>query len=445
MSLNTNENHKAAAAGSMYSDQVRPYVMFGLVALVVLVGGFSAWASMAQLDGAVIAPAEFTVKSRRQSIQHLEGGVIDEILVGEGDKVEAGQVLLRLDRTVDQANLSVISNEWLQLDAQRSRLLAELSDKSELQFSLPMGVQFTEDRIATIHNGQRDLFTARLRSRKSEADIRRKRISKLSEEVAATNRQKASNTKQVRIIEEELVTLRSLVRRKFVSRRRLLVQEREAERIRGASEALNVNIVRAKNAIDEVKLEGLQAERRFKEQVSTELQAIQPRLTQLAEQLVAARQKLTRVDVRAPANGFVVDMKANTRGGVIRPGNNILDIVPDGEQLIVEARVSTVDVDKIGMGSTARVQLAAFDQAVTPEATGRVLSLSADRLKDDRTGEGYYLARLALDAEQPAGLNNLTLVPGMPATVFIQTGSRTPFSYLLKPLTDRLGRVFADG
>ena len=441
----TSDTDRTVHNDHMYHDHVFPYIMLGTAALLLLVGGFSVWAATAQLDGAVIAPAEFTVKSRRQTIQHLEGGVIDEILVGEGDKVNAGQVLLKFDRTVDQANFSVISNEWLQLQAQRVRLLAELSDKTDLNFELPTGVQFSGDRISAIHNGQRDLFNARLRSRKSEADIRRKRVEKLTEEIEATKRQKASNTKQVRIIEQELVTLQSLVRRKFVSRRRLLVQEREAERIRGTSEALNVNIVRARNSIDEVKLEGLQAQRRFKEQVSTELQSIEPRISQLSEQLVAAQQKLTRVEVRSPANGFVVDMKANTLGGVIRPGDTILDIVPEGEQLILEARVSTVDIDKIKTGFSARIQLAAFDQAVTPEAQGRVLSLSADRLKDDRTGESYYLARLIMDKKQPKQLADLTFVPGMPATVFIQTGSRTPFNYLLKPITDRLGRVFVDG
>lgn len=431
--------------GSLYREQVFPYVMFGMAALLILLGGFSLWASTAQLDGAVIAPAEFTVKSRRQTIQHLEGGIIDEILVGEGDKVEAGQILIRLDRTVDQSNFSVLKNEWLQLQGQRARLLAELSDKDELEFPAMAGARKSDPRVKSIQNGQRDLFAARLRSRKSEADIRRKRMSKLGEEIDATKRQKASNTKQVRIIEQELRTLRSLVRRKFVSRRRLLVQEREAERIRGQSEALNVSIVRARNSIDEVQLEGLQSQRRFKEQVSTELQTIEPRLTQLSEQLVAAEQKLVRVEVRAPADGFVVDMKANTVGGVIRAGDSIMDIVPQDEQLILEARVPTADVDKIATGFTARVQLAAFDQAVTPEARGRVISLSADSLKDSRTGQAYYLARLVLDAKQPAALKDLNFVPGMPATVFIQTGSRTPFNYLLKPLTDRVGRVFVDG
>ena len=189
----------------------------------------------------------------------------------------------------------------------------------------------------------------------------------------------------------------------------------------------------------------MQAQRQFREQVTTELRTIEPRIATLAEQKVAAAKKLSRIEIKAPVNGFVVDLKVHTKGGVVRPGERIVDVVPENEELILEARVPTSDVDQIRVGQLARVQLSAFDQATTPVAVGSVLSVSADRINDEQSGKHYYLTRLELDPDQPEPVKALRLVSGMPATVFIQTRDRSPLSYFLKPLYDRLGRIFADG
>lgn len=422
-----------------------PYVLFGIVVLIGLLGGFGAWAITAKLNGAIIAPAEFAVKSNRKTVQHLEGGIVDKILIAEGDRVSAGQVLIRLDGTIEQSRYDVLTNELEELKARRIRLLAELRDHPKLIVPAQVLGETSDQRQVDIINGQQQLFSARLRSRNSEQRVRMNRKRSLRDEIDGTTRQIRSNGKQIKIIEQELRGLRKLARRGLVQRRRLLALEREAERIRGQSEALNVNIARARNSIEEIELEGIQSRDRFKEQVTTELRTVGPKIIQISEEWIAAQQKLAQVDIRAPADGHVVALKIHTRGGVIRAGDAVMDIVPEGEQLIIEARLSTVDIDKIKNGQSARVQLTAFDQAVTPEAVAEVLSVSADRLKDERSGESYFLTRLALSRDQPTAVADLTLVPGMPATVFIETGSRTPLSYLLEPLSLRLSRVFADG
>lgn len=340
-----------------------------------------------------------------------------------------------------------LQGELQQLTAQRTRLRTELSGERTLVFE-PTSTSLSPEmmsRLPQIQQGQRQLFRARLASRDNEMSIRQKRVQKLRQEIDGIERQKRSNSRQIAIIEDELVSLRRLRQRDLVPRRRLLALEREAERIRGTSQALDVNVIRARNSIDEVTLEELQARRHLREQITTELQTIEPRIIRLVEQHVAARKQLSLLEIRAPASGHVVDMKVSTVGGVVRAGDGILDIVPENEKLILEARVSTVDVDKIQSGHSARIHLSAFDQSTTPEALGKVLSISADRLKDERSGDNYFLARLELDAGQPQAVRDLTIVPGMPATVFIQTGGRTPFSYFLQPFSDRLKRVFTDG
>ena len=422
------------------TGQIWPYTLLGSIVIIALTGGFLAWGALAEIDGAIIAEGEFVVENDRQTIQHLDGGIIHEIYVNEGEAVSAGQVLLQLDPTVDRANIAIVENELFELDAQRTRLLAELNNKRQLNFA----VSSSAASLSSVHQGQQDLFKARLHSRDSERELRTQRIAQLRDEIDGLTRQQESNARQIELVDQELEGLRRLLERKLVARSRVLALEREAERIRGLSEALNVQIARARSAIEAVHLEDLQSDRQFKEQVTTELRLIEPRLTRLREQQGAAARKLSLIDIRSPSDGFIVDMQVNTPGGVIRGGDKILDVVPTDKELVLEAQIAPVDIDKVSIGQIARVQLAAFDQIVTPEANAQIVALSADSLMDERTGQEYYLARLQLLPDQPDALADLDPIPGMPAIIFVQTGSRTPISYLLKPFNDRLDRVFAE-
>lgn len=426
-------------------DGLAPYAWFGLVVLTALIGGMVGWSMTAKLDGAVVVPGTFTVESSRKTVQHLEGGIVSELLIGEGELVRQGQVLLRLDSTLDRAGLGVVESQLNELLARRARLLAESRDAESVDIPAELIARQSDPAVAIILAGQQELFTARRSSREGEAALLRQRINRFQEEVSGLQAQRASNRKEIAFVEEELIGLRSLYDRGYATLTRVLALERQAERIRGEVAEHNASIARARNGIEELKLEGVQSARDFREAATTELRQIEPQIATLQERQVAAAQRLKRVEVKAPQDGIVVGLQVNTIGGVIRAGDAILDLVPAGEDLVIEARIPTADVDRVVEGQASRIRLTAFDQATTPEVSGEVIAVSADSFTDEASGARYYNARIRL-AEEDRGLNGgLALVPGMPAEVFIQTGSRTALSYFVKPFTDRLSRTFKDG
>ena len=432
-------------AAETVRDGLGPYVWFGLLVLLGLIGGLAGWSVTAKLDGAVIVPGTFTVESSRKTVQHLEGGVVSQILVGEGDLVRKGQALLRLDSTIDRANLGVVESQLDELLARRARLLAESRDAEALEFPFELLGRRSDPDVVVILAGQKELFVARRSSREAEAALLRQRISRFQEEIAGVQAQRASNRREIAIVEKELDGLRRLFEKGYATITRLLALERAAERIRGEIAEHNASIARARNGIEELKLERIQSARDFREAATAELRQIEPQIATLKERQVAAAQRLERVEVKAPQDGIVVGLQVNTIGGVIRAGDAILDLVPAGEDLVIEARVPTADVDRVAEGQTSRVRLTAFDQATTPEVAGEVIAVSADSFEDESSGARYYNARIRLSDKDRWSKEGIDLVPGMPAEVFIQTGSRTALSYFVKPLTDRLSRTFKDG
>lgn len=426
-------------------DGLGPYVWFGMLVLLALIGGLVGWSVTAQLDGAVVVPGTFTVESNRKTVQHLEGGIVSEILVGEGEQVSKGQVLLRLDSTIDRANLGVVQGQLEDLLARRARLRAESRGGAAIAFPQALIDRRGETGIAAILMGQEELFAARRESRESQAAVTRQRMTRFQEEVDGVRAQRSSNRKEIALIEEELVGLRNLYEKGYATLNRVLALERQAERIRGQVAEHNASIARARNGIEEMKLEMVQAERDFREAATSELRQIEPQIASLSERRVAAAQRLERVEVKAPQDGVVVGLQINTIGGVIRPGEAILDLVPADEALVIEARIPTADVDRVARGQASRIRLTAFDQATTPEVGGEVVAVSADSFTDEASGARYYNARIRLEQSAEQATAALDLVPGMPAEIFIQTGSRTALSYFVKPLTDRLSRTFKDG
>lgn len=439
------QGQKALPAPEPDRDGLAPYVCFGLVVLLGLVGGMVGWSITAKLDGAVIVPGTFTVESSRKTVQHLEGGIVREILIGEGDLVRRGQVLLRLDSTIDRANLGVVESQLDELLAWRARLRAESRGAESVVFPPELLDRRSDPAVMAILTGQEELFHARRSSREAEAALLGQRITRFEEEVAGVEAQRASNRKEIAFVKRELDGLRQLYEKGYATLTRLLALERAAERIRGEIAEHNASIARARNGIEELKLERIQADRDFRENATAELRQIEPNIATLKERRVAAAQRLKRVEVKAPQDGIVVGMQVNTIGGVIRPGDAILDLVPAGEDLVIEARVPTADVDRVAEGQTSRVRLTAFDQATTPEVDGEVIAVSADSFTDEASGTRYYNARIRLADKDRWSNEGIELVPGMPAEVFIQTGSRTVLSYFVKPLTDRLSRTFRDG
>jgi len=421
------------------------YIFTGLFALVTLVGGAGYWAFSAKLDGAVIAPASFVVESNRKTVQHLEGGIVKDLLVREGDYVEADQVLLRMDATGDEVNVNVLGSQLSELYVRRARLTSELAQDKIFEFDAekhPVVGNLTLEERNKLIAVQKALFKEQIEARESEEKVVAQRISRFEEEVAGLAEQRAANERQLVIIDKEIETFEDLLRRQLTAVSRVSAIRRERERLLGSDAQLATSQARALNEIDELKLTVLGEKRLRREAIATELAQIETQISSISPQYFGARQKLKRVAVVAPVSGRVVNMKVYTNGGVIRPGDPILDIVPESDELVIEARIATSDIEKLFVGQGTRVRLSGFDLADVPEADGEITSLSADSLTDERTGASYYVARVRLREQQSAQIKNLELVPGMPADVFINTGERTAFSYLIQPLNNRLARTF---
>ncbi len=432
---------------SQHGSGIGFYVWFGTLSLVGLIGGAGYWSIFAKLDGAVIAAASFVVESNRKTVQHLEGGIVRDLLVREGDTVTADQVLLRMDSTDSDIDVDVLGTQLAELFVRRARLVAELSGRDRFSFDpqrntvvASLSAQSRDALIAV----QRDLFDAQVRARRSEAALVDQRIARFEEEIEGLERQRAATRRQLAIIEDELTAFQSLLDKGLTAASRVNGIRRERERLHGAEAQIATAQARAANQIDELRLNGLGRDRARHAAIATELADIETRISSVGPQFYGAREKLKRVAIKAPVSGRVVNMQVYTEGGVIRAGEPILDIVPETDDLIVEARVATADIDKLSVGQSTRIRLSAFDQVDAPEAKGSIINLSADSLTDDRTGDRYFVARVRLDEDQPASVRDLDFVPGMPADVFVNTGTRTALSYFLQPLNDRIARTFVE-
>ena len=423
------------------------FVIFGLFVVAGFIGGATYWATASKLDGAVVAPASFVVEGNRKTVEHLDGGIVSDILVKNGDLVEAGQVLVELDSTDLGVDLDVIASQISDLSVRRARLVAQLQtaqtfDRADVADSLRVALD--PDAWAAAYVTQKLLFDAERRSRDAEAALTDQRVANLEDQVSGLQAQRLSNTRQLEITQQELANLQTLQDKGLVAAARVNSRRVEVERLNGVEAALLTQEAQARNQISELRLASVGTQTLRNEAASTELAQIEASLATLEPQYVGATERLKRVAITAPVSGRVVEMTVFTAGGVVRPGAPILDIVPVDQPLVVEARVNTADIEKLFIGQSSRVRLSAFDQGDVPEADGTIIDISADSLEDERTGDYYYVARVKLDDVQSAEVASLDLVPGMPADLFVNTGERTALSYLTQPLSDRLARTFIE-
>ena len=423
------------------------FVLMGVITIAVFIGGMSYWAVTSKIDGAVVAPASFVVEGNKKTVQHLDGGIVNELLVTEGDYVEANQVLIRMDSTDNDVNLDVLGNQYTELTVRRARLVAELDEQEDFRFidlsSSATGKSDVET-LKSVFATQKKLFDAQKRARLSEKEILDQRISSLEREIEGIEEQRSSNTRQLEIAKSELVTFESLFKKGLTQISRVNGVKREIERLRGLDASFVTSQARSLNEIGELRLTGLGQQKLRKESVTTELAALEAQIASIEPQYIGALQRQKRIEITAPVSGKVVNMSIYTKGGVIRPGEPILDIVPNDEELVVEAKVNVTDIEKLYVGQSTRIRLTAFDQTDIPEATGLIVDLSADSIVDERSGSSYFLAKIRMDAEQEQQVTDLQFVPGMPADVFVNTGERTAFSYLMQPLNDRIARTFIE-
>ncbi|GJL99510.1 MAG: HlyD family type I secretion periplasmic adaptor subunit [Methyloligella sp.] len=426
-------------------QEIKKYQRLGLFFLLLLLGGIGGWAAFASLQGAVIASAQITVKSNLKRVQHLEGGIVSEILVKDGDKVEAGQTVLRLDTTKDLANLASLDANLNEQLARKARLSAERDKKQTITFP-EMLVKKAENsaEIAKILKGQTNLLKARQASISGQTSQLKQRTEQLNEAIKGITAQVASKKSQLTFIRKELTDLQSLQDKGLVPQNRILALQREEARLQGEAGELVASTARTKVQISETEIQILQVEKDHLSSILTELRETTTQANQLTEQRTALADKLKRMTIIAPKSGIIHQLAVHTIGGVVAPGDPVLMIVPQNSELIFAARVNPQDIDQVFKGQKANVHLSAFDQRTTPEVTGIVTLVSAETTQDQPNTPPYYKVHVELPKDQMARIKNIELVPGMNAEVFIQTKSRLVFEYLLQPLTDQIRRTMRE-
>lgn len=422
----------------------RGAIVGGLVVLAVTFGGFGTWAAVAELSSAVVSQGTVKVLSNRKKIQHLEGGIVREILVRNGDTVKEGDVLLRLDRTQAAARADIINGRYYTERAAIARLEAERDNAEEITFPAELAEKRGDAAMDEVLEGQEKLFEARRATLQGELGLLEERVGQLEEEIRGLRAEVGSRSRQISLIEKELEGLRELHAKGYAPRTRLLALEREEARLRGERGAQKARIARAKRLIGETRMKILQTQQAYREKVITELREHQSQVMDLQERKHAADIWLTRTDIRATATGAIVGMNVHAMGQVLQPGETILEIVPSDDMLIVEATVRPVDRDDVLVGLPAEVAFTGFSRRITPKLNGEVVYISADSMVDEKTGAAFFVARVAVSDEEVKRLGEHKLQPGMPANVFIKTGARTPLNYLLKPLTESLSYAWRE-
>ncbi|MEH2587232.1 HlyD family type I secretion periplasmic adaptor subunit [Bradyrhizobium sp. AZCC 1721] len=427
-------------AARAYENELRT----GLRVLLVVGGLAGGWMAFAPLSGAVVVPGNLVVQSNVKTIQHPTGGVVAQIAVNNGMRVNAGDLLLRLDSTQAQASLQVVSKQLDEVRAKISRLVAERDGLPKPAIPPELSTRLDDGNVKTVLASEASLFRARVTARESQRELLQSKVSQLGEEIIGLEAQVASKAKQLELITGELTGVRELFDKRLVPIARLTALQRESARIEGERGQLLSTIAETKTKVDEAKLQMVRLDQDVRTEVVKELGEAQGKEAELSERAVAARDVLERIEMRAPTSGVIHQLNAHTIGGVIRPGDTIMEVVPDSDDLQIEARLQPNDIDQVRKGQQAFVRFSAFNQRVTPQLIGQVSYVSPDTTRDQQTGTSYFTVRIMLPEEERRLLAGLQLVSGMPAEVFMQTGSRTMLSYLFKPILDQFQRAFVE-
>jgi HlyD family secretion protein/epimerase transport system membrane fusion protein len=370
--------------------------------------------------------------------------LVKEILVRDGDRVEHNDVLIRLEDTHARAMHDIVRGELDAALAEESRLVAERDSRDSVVFPRELLARSHVSKVAKAVQGQRHLFTARRNALQGQVAILEKSIDQFREEIEGLKAEQAAREQQLTILGDELKGLRKLLKQGNVPRNEVLAYERKLAELGGEKGRFKSDVARAEQGIGEARLRISQIRKAAREQVVAELREVQERMFGLEERLVAAVDVLGRTEIRAPATGIIMGMQAHTTGGVIAPAQEILQVVPVGDRLVIEAQVDPIDIDDVAVGQQATVRLTAFKLRSTPIIVGTLINLSADRLVDEHSGTPYYLARIEVSKEELATLGDLQLQPGMPVEALIKTGSRTALGYMLSPLTENIGLAFRE-
>ena len=425
-------------------EAIRRYTIAGAAVVIFLTGGVGVWAGTMHIAGALIAPGTIVVDSNVKKVQHPTGGVVGEVRVHDGDHVKAGDLLVRLDDTVARASLAIVTKGLTEFEARRARLAAERDRADTTKFPDGLLQREPDPDVAQVLAAERKLFDLRRAARAGQKAQLRERIEQLGKEINGFTSQQISKEKEVTLIQHELEGVHELFQKNLVPMTRVTALERDATRLDGERGQLVASIAQAKGKVAELNLQIIQVDEDASSEVAKEMREVEGKIGEFVERKIAAADQLKRTDIRAPQAGTVFQSTVHTVGGVIPPGDPMMIIVPDAENLAVEARVNPQDIDKVQVTQPAVLRFSAFDTRTTPEIFGKVTRVSADTTLDQRTGQSYYTIRIALERDQMERLGNVRLVPGMPVDAFVQTGERTVIAYLMKPLSDQIVKAFRE-
>jgi HlyD family secretion protein len=419
--------------------------LLGFVAILALLGGFGSWAMLANISGAVIAAGELEVEQRRQTLQHVDGGILQTILVAEGDRVEAGQTLMALDGTRLRAEFAIMEAQYHEALARISRLVAERDQAAAVDFP-PALIEAAARRadVAELMEGQAALFQARRETHLQRITQLEQRQSQILTLVAGIDAQIAAAEAQKAIAEEELTAQASLTEMGLTTSARLNALRREVAERTGQAGDLTARRAEAMDRVSSISLEILALDSTRQEEAIAQIREAQGTQRELAEQLQVLRERIDRLDIRAPTAGIVYGLEVNTIGAVLEPAERIMSIVPQDQPLVVAARIEATDRDRVFPGQPVKLQFPAFSTRTMQDIGGEIVHVSADAFVDERTRQSYYKAQIRLNEGDLVHLEGRQLVPGMPVSAFAQTEARTPLDYLTKPLADYFARAFRE-
>ena len=426
------------------NSSLRRFQIVGFLSVLLMVGVVGGWANFTHLNGAVIAPATIMVETYSKKVQHKEGGIVGEIRVKDGDRVEIGQALVVLDNTETKSELAIIDGLLDEALAKRARLEAQRDLSSVIVFPDEILARANEPGVAAIMAGQSKLFNARLQAIAGKKEQLNQQIGQLTEQIGGLESQRVSKEKQLTLISAELTDLKDLQTKGLVPVSRVMAMDRETARLDGERGELVASKASAEARIAEVRVQILQIDEEDLSQTLTELREIEGKVAELKERKLAVASRLERMVIKSPITGDVYQLAVHTVGGVIGPGEPLMLIVPEADELILQAQVMPQDIDKVRSGQIAHIRFPAFNSRLTPEVAAEVTQISADTSRIDASSPPFYSVRLMISATELAKLGDNKLKPGMPAEAFIQTEAQTPMTYFLKPLTDQFAHALRE-
>src|SRR5438552_7173628 len=433
---------KRALGARPPSDSIKRVAFAGWLIIAIFFGGVGTWAVTAPLNGAVVGNAVVKVDGNRKSVQHLDGGIVKELHIREGDRVLAGDLLIVLDETQARAEYDVLTQQYAVLRATEVRLLTELDRGSALVMPLDLMARSDDPYFKSVWSGQLNQFDSRRASLEGQRSVFREKINQLGSQIVGAEAQVKSFTSQINSVRNEAKDIAPLVERGLIARPRILQLERTGYGLEGQIADANANIAKARQAIAEQEQQIAQLDNDRMTEVTKDLRDTQARLLEVIPKAMNARAVLGRMEIRAPYAGRVVALTVFSVGGVIQRGEKILDIVPDQDLLTIEAQIAVEDISDIKPNMRAEVHLTAYKQRIVPIIHGDVIQVSADRLTDPKTNNPYYVAFVRVDESELAAMPNIKLYPGMPATVMIPTVQRTAFDYIVGPLVMSFNHSF---